>query len=89
MTVRGICCRARRCATLAFMKLIHAAESHELKEQKPSRPPIAITPEEFAEGLGRHPESVRRAIRQGRLKAKKFGRVWLIPVSELAAYAGQ
>ncbi len=35
--------------------------------------------DEFAASAGLHPESVRRAIRQGRIPAIKFGRTWRIP----------
>ena len=41
-----------------------------------------VTVHEYASALGMHPESVRRAIRQGRIKARKRGRgpkkPWLV-----------
>jgi excisionase family DNA binding protein len=43
----------------------------------------ALTVEETAEKIHYHPESVRRAIRQGRIHALQFGQGWRIPASEL------
>ena len=37
--------------------------------------------------IGVHPETVRRAIRDGRLKAVKAGKGWRIPRAELARVA--
>lgn len=42
------------------------------------------TTEEFASQISWHPESVRRAIRDGRIKAKQFGRTWRIMPDEVA-----
>lgn len=44
-----------------------------------------LTIEQFAALIGWHPESVRRAIRQGRLHAIKLGRQWRIPPETLNA----
>jgi excisionase family DNA binding protein len=39
------------------------------------------TTEELAALISWHPESVRRAIRDGRIEAKQFGRTWrILPV---------
>ncbi len=40
-------------------------------------------PTEVAQALRYHIESVRRAIRQGRIKAIKAGRQWRVPRAEL------
>jgi excisionase family DNA binding protein len=45
-------------------------------------PARLLLPEELAELIRFHPESVRRAIRQGRIKAVKTGRHWKIPHEE-------
>ncbi len=42
-----------------------------------------LTPEEFGAAVRWHPETIRRCIRQGRVKALKLGRRFLIPRSEL------
>jgi excisionase family DNA binding protein len=42
------------------------------------------TPEELADLIHYHPESVRRLIREGRIKAKQFGRTWRILPEEVA-----
>jgi len=42
----------------------------------------ALTVEELAAKIKYHPESVRRAIRQGRIKALRFGAGWRIPAPE-------
>ncbi len=39
---------------------------------------------EFAGLISFHPESVRRAIRQGRIEARRFGSKWRIPPAEVA-----
>ncbi|MEI7733162.1 MAG: hypothetical protein WCO56_26555 [Verrucomicrobiota bacterium] len=45
---------------------------------------IALTPEAFAAAISWHPESVRLACRQGRIKgAIKLGKGWRIPESVL------
>lgn len=41
------------------------------------------TTDEFANLIGFHPESVRKIIRQGRIKAKRFGRSYRILGSEV------
>jgi excisionase family DNA binding protein len=43
----------------------------------------ALTAEEFAEKIHYHPESVRRAIRQHRIHALRFGQGWRIPAAEV------
>ena len=50
----------------------------------PAPPSNLLTTEEVAARIGYHPESVRRCIRQGRIKPIRFGRSWRIPSSELA-----
>lgn len=42
----------------------------------------ALTVEELAARIKYHPESVRRAIRQGRIHALPFGAGWRIPPDE-------
>lgn len=42
-----------------------------------------LTVEDFAAKISYHPESVRRAIRQHRIKALKFGEGWRIPAPEV------
>lgn len=44
------------------------------------------TVEEVAEKLRMHPESVRRLIRQGKIKASKGGNKWLIEQTDLEKY---
>jgi excisionase family DNA binding protein len=44
----------------------------------------ALTVEELAAQIKYHPESVRRAIRQGRINALRFGAGWRIPAPEVA-----
>lgn len=47
-----------------------------------------LTVDEAARILGRHPEQVRRYIREGRFAgAVKVGLMWYIPRAEAAAYA--
>lgn len=41
-------------------------------------------PFEFASVIRWHPESVRRAIREGRIKAIRMGNGWRIPGDEVA-----
>ena len=43
----------------------------------------ALTVEELAAQIKYHPESVRRAIRQGRINALRFGAGWRIPAPEV------
>lgn len=45
----------------------------------------AYSPEEVGEAIGWHPESVRLAIRQGRIPAKRFGRTWRTAHADLVA----
>lgn len=42
-----------------------------------------LTVEELAAQIKYHPESVRRAIRQGRIHALPFGTGWRIPAAEV------
>jgi excisionase family DNA binding protein len=51
------------------------------KESTPSE--AAYTVEEVAGVIKYHPESVRRAIRQGRISALQFGAGYRIPAAEL------
>lgn len=44
--------------------------------------PSPVSPETLAKRIHKHPESIRRAIRGGRIVAKKFGRDWGIPFTE-------
>lgn len=46
-------------------------------------PSAGITTERLAAAIGYHEESVRRAIRQGRIQAIPFGRTWRIPPAEV------
>ena len=43
----------------------------------------ALTVEAAAEKFHYHPESVRRAIRQGRIRGLRFGQGWRIPAPEV------
>jgi len=45
-----------------------------------------LTTYEAADLTGMHPESLRRAARDGRLKARKDGRAWRIERTELMDY---
>ncbi len=47
---------------------------------------LVFQPDEIAELLGVHPESVRRWIRAGKLKAAKAGRYLLISRAELQTF---
>lgn len=49
-----------------------------------------FTVEQSARFLGRHPEQVRRYLREGRFRgAIKLGLMWYIPRPELAAFAAR
>lgn len=50
---------------------------------EPTSNDAALTVEEVARAIRYHPESVRRAIRQGRIHAIQFGAGWRIPAAEL------
>jgi len=41
------------------------------------------SPDEFAELLGVPPTTVRRWLREGRIRGRKIGRRWFVPHSEL------
>jgi len=45
-----------------------------------------LTTEQAAEVSGYHPDHIRRLIRAGRLKARKFGPVWQVGRIDLLAY---
>ncbi len=47
-----------------------------------------MTVEEVASSLGVHVRTVRRYIREGRLRASRIGRLYRIPAADLAAFAG-
>ena len=47
-----------------------------------------LTAEQAAERLSLHPKTVRRFIREGRLKAARIGKAYRILESDLAAFAG-
>lgn len=47
----------------------------------PSR--LAYSPEEVAELIGAHPNTVYRMLRGKKLHAVKFGRKWVIPLRSL------
>ncbi len=49
-----------------------------------SQPSVGLTTEQLAAAISYHEESVRRAIRQGRIRALPFGRNWRIPPDEVA-----
>ena len=53
-------------------------------EQTAQMPSAGATVDQLAAAIGYHPESVRRAIRQGRIRALPFGRTWRIPPDESA-----
>ena len=45
-----------------------------------------ITTQQAAELSGYHPEHIRRLIREGQVKARKFGIVWQVDRTDLLAY---
>jgi len=47
------------------------------------------SPEEIAELLNLHPATIRKWIRQGKLKAVKLGRVWRIMEEDLQEFLNQ
>jgi hypothetical protein len=55
--------------------------SSQIPASADSRPGFAA--EEFADKIRWHPESVRLACREGRIRAVKTGPKWLIPATEL------
>jgi len=42
-----------------------------------------LSPEEVADILGVHIETVRRLLRSGKIRGKKFGKFWRIKESEI------
>ncbi len=48
-----------------------------------------LTIDQVAKKLRRHPYLVRRWVREGRLKGKKFGPTWMIDERELARFRRQ
>jgi excisionase family DNA binding protein len=55
---------------------------NEIAPQAPPATKFVYTPEEVARAYGYHPESIRRAIRAGRIKALRFGQGWRITAAE-------
>jgi excisionase family DNA binding protein len=55
-------------------------------QQNNFSPRLAYSPEEAAELVGAHRNTVYRLIRAGKLKAVRFGRKWVVPVESLNAY---
>ncbi|MCP4542700.1 MAG: helix-turn-helix domain-containing protein [Chloroflexi bacterium] len=51
-----------------------------------TRLPDYLTVEETAEVLGYHPNSVRKMVRAGKLRAEKKGTMWLIYREALEEY---
>jgi excisionase family DNA binding protein len=49
---------------------------------------IFLTAEQVAERLSLHPKTVRRFIREGRIKATRIGKAYRILDSDLAEFAG-
>jgi len=45
-----------------------------------------ITTSEAAKLIGYHPEHIRELIREGKIKARKFGIVWQVDQASLLAY---
>lgn len=45
-----------------------------------------ITTREAAELIGYHPKSIPRLIEAGKIKARRFGKVWQVSRSSLLAY---
>ncbi len=48
-----------------------------------------LTPEEVAEKLKLHPDTVKRLLRQGKIPGVKIEGSWRISISELNAYLDQ
>ena len=46
-----------------------------------------ITTREAAELAKYHPEHIRKLIKSGKVKARKFGQVWQVDQASLLAYA--
>ena len=73
-------------------KIQAASGENPTRETQPNsggRAPVAgpvpmLTPEDFAGAVQWHPESVRRALRAGRIRAVRLGRAWRITAGELA-----
>ena len=61
--------------------VFHEALGYILKRPFAIKTDTLLTVTEAAEKLGIHPESVRRLIRQGRIKAEKHGNSYLISSS--------
>jgi excisionase family DNA binding protein len=56
---------------------------------RPLAKPIGPTVDEVARDLKRHPEHIRRLLRQGTLSGHKIGRRWHVDADSLAAYVGR
>lgn len=54
------------------------------KAQPAAQPSAGVTTDFAAQAFGYHVESVRRAIRQGRIRTVPFGRTYRIPLDEFA-----
>jgi len=54
-----------------------------LTEQQTEGAPAMYTAGDFARLIKWHAESVRRAVRQGRIKAVRVGSGWRIPAEEV------
>jgi excisionase family DNA binding protein len=54
-----------------------------------NRPKDFYSPEEVAETLGLHVRTVRRFIREGKVRATRIGKQYRIPSAELERLAGQ
>ena len=59
-----------------------------LRPKKTIDLPAMLSPERAAALLDMNPETIRRYIREGRLKATKIGNRWKISESDLAAFLG-
>jgi excisionase family DNA binding protein len=52
-------------------------------------PPRFVSPDECAAALKVHKDTVMRLIRSGRIRARKVGRQYRIPESEIHAFANE
>lgn len=48
---------------------------------------VYYTPEQVAERLGLHPNTIRLWLRQGAMPGVRIGRLWRVRESDLEAYA--
>jgi len=49
-------------------------------------PVVRLTVTEVAKRLARHPELVRRWLREGRLRGEQYGREWLVTEREVERF---